>query len=119
LIPIFRFLRYEPGQQFKAHQDPTRNYVSWNNKEGIFQSRVTFALYLNDSSEFQGGNLNFLELDFSSPTKFKVTSSVVPQPGRGVLFAHSQLHEGGKTIEGTGTKYMMQCDWLYELVDYQ
>mmetsp|Transcript_32500 Transcript_32500/g.79178 ORF Transcript_32500/g.79178 Transcript_32500/m.79178 type:complete len:304 (+) Transcript_32500:663-1574(+) len=80
------------------------------------------------TSGFDGGNLNFVErtADFSSmlsvsPTENhnlhftqKTQRSIQPKAGRCVVFRHDEVHEAGRVT--AGTKYMIQCDVLYECV---
>ena len=74
----------------------------------------TVAIYLNDASDFNGGQLNFVQLCPSpiSSQHYKSLETVEPQVGRCVLFCHDELHEGGGIQ--AGSKYMIQCDVLYE-----
>eukprot|EP01079_Euglenida_sp_SAG-EU17-18_P011486 gene11486-2090_t len=92
-------------------------------KPGTFKSLITLAFYLNDQEDFEGGALNFVELRIVSvkdnpnttiARRFESVRKVAPRTGRCVVFDHNELHEGGQ-LE-SGTKYMMQCDVLYEMV---
>lgn len=115
IIPVFRFMRYQKGQGFKPHHDPSRDYVEYEGSRGIFKSFFTVALYLNDQEEFQGGELNFVRMQLEEGRKsYESQASVNPKVGRCVLFNHKELHEGGG-VEA-GTKYMCQCDVLYKRV---
>ena len=116
IIPVFRFMRYQKGQGFKPHKDPSRDMLEYGGEQGIFKSFFTLALYLNDEEEFQGGKLNFVRLQLSEGGKsYESEASVSPKVGRCVLFNHKEFHEGGG-VEA-GTKYMCQCDVLYKRSD--
>ena len=134
IIPVFRIMRYRPGQGFKAHVDPIRYYYRYpihSDKQsklanyqqaGIFQSIFTVALYLNE--EFVGGDLKFVtekdrSYEFANSNdsrpvvrEGKTLETVVPAVGRAAIFRHDELHEGGGVEQGA--KYMIQCDVLYE-----
>lgn len=119
IVPTFRFMRYNPGQQFKPHHDPSRlaDTHPITGKAGHFKSLVTIALYLNDAEEFEGGGLHFVELVRNpKPTGKALISSpiktITPKQGRCVIFEHRRLHEA-EVVSG-GTKHMVQCDVLYE-----
>eukprot|EP00437_Effrenium_voratum_P009361 CAMPEP_0181438442 /NCGR_PEP_ID=MMETSP1110-20121109/21910_1 /TAXON_ID=174948 /ORGANISM="Symbiodinium sp., Strain CCMP421" /LENGTH=344 /DNA_ID=CAMNT_0023562127 /DNA_START=61 /DNA_END=1095 /DNA_ORIENTATION=+ len=122
IIPTFRFMRYQKGQGFKPHRDPSRIYAedplrsSSQGEPGIYKSFFTIAIYLNDSADFQGGELNFvkLEVDSAGRTYHQSQATVSPAVGRCALFSHFELHEGGGVH--SGTKYMCQCDVLYKRV---
>jgi len=113
VIPTLRFLRYKPGQFFQYHYDPQRVVKTFKGQAGIFKSLFTIAMYLNDQSEFKGGELNFLKV-LVCPKRFESLLKVPCAPGRVVLFPHDYLHEGGQLQEGT--KYMVQCDVAFEWV---
>ena len=91
-----RFLRYDPGDKFKAHFD------------GCFSrpgetSMITIQLYLNGG--FEGGATTFLGSGHADDLP------VVPQPGRVLVFEHRILHEGSKLI--SGRKYALRTDAMY------
>lgn len=54
LNELFRFYRYEPGQQFRKHRD--QSYIR-NSKEASY---FTFMIYLND--DFKGGTTTFNDI---------------------------------------------------------
>ena len=101
---------------------------------GIFRSLFSVAIYLNDSNEFDGGYLNFVQwkkhtaagATTSTPRceQYDVIESIEPKIGRCVIFRHDELHEGANVLEkvsevGSGSnsaKYMLQCDVLYERI---
>lgn len=93
LNELFRFYRYEPGQQFKKHRD--QSYIR-NSEEASY---YTFMIYLNDG--FQGG-----ETTFDAVT-------VSPKKGSALIFNHFLEHEGTEVIEGV--KYVLRTDVMYRL----
>eukprot|EP00932_Pfiesteria_piscicida_P018799 SRR837773.5646.p2 GENE.SRR837773.5646~~SRR837773.5646.p2 ORF type:complete len:212 (+),score=63.93 SRR837773.5646:89-637(+) len=122
VVPTFRFMRYAGGQAFKAHVDPSRYFVAdpRTGEKGTFKSFVTFALYLNDAEDFEGGALNFLELvpnpsagAGGPPLVYQSVGAVAPRRGRVAVFEHRAVHEAGAVPRGM--KHMMQCDVLYRL----
>jgi predicted 2-oxoglutarate/Fe(II)-dependent dioxygenase YbiX len=93
-----RFLRYKPGQQFKAHYDGC-----FVRPDGVERSYITVQLYLNDG--FVGGETTFL--DVNGRNEF----NVVPKEGSVLIFEHHLLHQGSQLIEGT--KYCLRTDIMY------
>jgi prolyl 4-hydroxylase len=89
----FRGYRYQPGQAFKPHFDGS--YRASESRE----SELTLLLYLND--DFTGGLTAFLDAD----------TSVRPERGSVLLFAHRVLHEGTEVT--SGTKYVLRSDVMY------
>ena len=96
LNELFRFYRYEPGEQFHGHVDHSfrRSYLE--------ASYYTFMIYLNDN--FTGGETTF------------ENSFVRAQQGMALIFLHSLLHEGGPVLEGK--KYVLRSDIMYALRSY-
>ena len=113
IVPDFRFMQYQAGQAFKPHYDPSRLLLQnpGTGEDGHFRSMFTLACYLNDKSEFQGGEPSFIKLHVW-PKRFERVSAVSASVGRCVVFDHKELHEGGELR--AGTKHVMQCDVLYE-----
>lgn len=93
LNELFRFYRYEPGQQFKRHRD--QSYMR-NEREASY---YTFMIYLND--DFVGGDTRFNHL------------SVKPKQGTALVFLHAIEHEGSEVTEGL--KYVLRTDVMYRL----
>ncbi|CAG8623326.1 10043_t:CDS:1, partial [Paraglomus occultum] len=83
----FRFLRYDPGEEFKAHLDG-----SYVRPDGSERSFLTLQLYLNEG--FVGGETSFV----ANYSEAKVP--VVPETGMVLVFEHPLWHEGSKLIEG-------------------
>jgi len=103
----FRFCRYTDGQSFSVHRDGV--YYAGARAE----SRLTFMIYLNDSSEFDGGETRF----FASRDRSTTTMTVAPRRGTLIVFDHTLWHEGAAVDEGT--KYVMRSDVIYERTDGQ
>ena len=95
-----RFLRYNPGDYFKPHQDG-RYIRDFREARAGDESLLTLMLYLNTPS--RGGSTNFLG---DGPT-----SKVAPKTGMALVFDHSLLHEGA-TLEA-GQKYCIRTDVMY------
>jgi prolyl 4-hydroxylase len=93
LNELFRFYRYEPGQQFRKHRD---NSFIRNKDEASY---FTFMIYLNDN--FIGGQTTFNNLE------------IKPQQGSVLIFDHYLEHAGSEVIEGT--KYVLRTDIMYRL----
>lgn len=89
--PLFRYLRYEPGEFFAPHHDGT--YVDAEGNE----SRVTIQMYLNDG--YEGGHTVFYkDAWFGDGVE---AYRHVPRRGDVMLFEQSILHEGAPVILGT------------------
>jgi hypothetical protein len=93
LNELFRFYKYEPGQQFKKHRD--QSYIRNSSEASYF----TFMIYLND--DFKGGTTTF------------DTPVVVPKKGSALIFYHYLEHEGSEVLEGT--KYVLRTDVMFKL----
>lgn len=93
LNELFRFYKYEPGQEFKRHKDQSfiRNEVE--------ASYYTFMIYLNEG--YTGGETTFNE------------HTIQPKQGTALIFLHELEHEG--TPVKTGTKYVLRTDIMYIL----
>lgn len=93
LNEMFRFYKYEAGQEFKKHRD--QSYI----RNELEASYFTFMIYLNDG--FEGGETTFNELIIS------------PRKGMALIFFHDLEHEGSKII--SGQKYVLRTDIMYKL----
>lgn len=93
LNELFRFYKYEPGQQFKRHVD--ESYIR-NDEEASY---YTFLMYLNDN--YTGGETVF------------DTVSVNGERGLLLVFLHSIGHEGAAVA--SGIKYVLRTDIMYRL----
>ena len=87
-----RIYRYEPGQSFRWHIDGAFR------RSASETSMFTVLVYLND--DFTGGS-----------TDFHDGPSVVPERGMGLVFTHSQLHQGAAPT--SGRKYVLRTDIMY------
>ena len=92
---LFRFYRYEAGQQFNWHQD-----FSFERDNGE-QSYLTLMVYLSDG--FQGGGTSF-EDSYSDESFDDVT--IVPKQGMALFFEHSVHHKGEPVFHGR--KYVLR-----------
>jgi prolyl 4-hydroxylase len=93
LNELFRFYRYQPGQQFRRHRD--QSYIRNSNEASYY----TFMIYLNDN--FEGGETRFDDL------------VVAPKKGSALVFYHYLEHEGMEVIEGV--KYVLRTDIMFRL----
>lgn len=93
LNELFRFYRYQPGQQFKRHRD--QSYI----RNSMEASYFTFMIYMND--DFKGGTTTFDDL------------VVTPKKGSALVFHHYLEHEGSEVLEGT--KYVLRTDIMFRL----
>lgn len=93
LNELFRFYRYQPGQEFKKHRD--QSYI----RNDIEASYYTFMIYLNDN--YEGGETTFNDL------------TIVPRQGTALLFLHELEHEGSSVKQGI--KYVLRTDIMYRL----
>jgi len=93
LNELFRFYKYQPGQEFKKHRD--NSYIK-NSDEASY---YTFMIYLNDN--YTGGHTTFNKL------------SIAPKQGMALVFYH-YLEHSGSPVE-SGTKYVLRTDVMYRL----
>lgn len=96
LNELFRFYKYESGQQFKRHTD--ESYIRNENEASYY----TLLIYLNE--DYQGGETIFDQLSI------KVTT------GMALWFLHALPHEGAAVTEGV--KYVLRTDIMYKLGSY-
>ncbi|MFK8005987.1 MAG: 2OG-Fe(II) oxygenase [Saprospiraceae bacterium] len=97
-----RICRYLPGQYFNKHLDG----VHFRSKE--LQSKLTFMVYLNSASEYQGGRTLF----FDSKEDDSVIQSFLPEEGDLIIFDHNLWHSGEEVL--SGEKYILRSDILYQ-----
>ena len=95
LNELFRFYKYEIGQEFKRHRD--QSFIR-NEAEASY---FTFMIYLND--DFEGGETIFKEL------------TIQPKKGTCLIFFHDLEHEGTKL--SSGQKYILRTDVMYRLLE--
>lgn len=91
LNELFRFYKYEPGQQFKKHRDGS--YIR-NSSEASY---YTLMIYLND--HFTGGETVFQD------------HVILPQKGQALVFEHSLVHSGEPVV--AGVKYVLRTDIMF------
>lgn len=101
----FRFLRYEPGDYFRPHQDGSYPRPLGHPDFGD-RSLVTLMIYLDTPA--RGGETNFLNDHDGRAT------SVVPCAGLGLFFDHVLVHEGAAVREGI--KHAVRTDVMYRRV---
>lgn len=101
---MFRFYRYDSGQQFDWHQDH-----AYERDNGEL-SCLTLLVYLNEG--FVGGETSFddsCSLDSFEP--FEVTPAI----GMALLFDHPTHHKGEPVQQGR--KYVLRTDVMYSAED--
>jgi Rps23 Pro-64 3,4-dihydroxylase Tpa1-like proline 4-hydroxylase len=102
------FLKYSPGEYFKAHEDGC--YIRPDNSE---ISYITVQIYLNDLKEEDGGATTFIKNTYN---KIYQDYSVIPKVGRVLLFEHEIEHEG--SLLNNGLKYCIRTDVMYKIIHY-
>jgi len=93
LNELFRFYKYQVGQEFKRHRD--QSYI----RNDIEASYFTFMIYLNDN--YEGGETTFTNL------------TIQPRQGTALVFLHDLEHEGSSVIQGI--KYVLRTDIMFRL----
>ncbi len=93
LNELFRFYKYQVGQQFKKHID--QSFIRNENEASYY----TFMIYLND--DYGGGETLFDDI------------IVKAKQGMALIFLHSLEHEGAKV--NSGSKYILRSDIMYRL----
>ncbi|HEY5754546.1 MAG TPA: 2OG-Fe(II) oxygenase [Steroidobacter sp.] len=105
-----RFCRYTSNQQFNIHQDGVHH------RSPDCRSMLTFMIYLNDGSEFSGGDTVFFANGPSTaPDANPIVARLRPKMGSLILFDHGIWH-AGETVT-SGTKYIMRSDVLFRRAD--
>ncbi len=93
LNELFRFYKYQVGQEFKRHRD--QSFI----RNDIEASYFTFMIYLNDN--YEGGETTFTSL------------KIEPKQGTALLFFHDLEHEGSSVKQGI--KYVLRTDIMFRL----
>ena len=93
LNELFRFYRYQPGQEFKRHRD--QSYIRSNGDASYY----TLMIYLNQN--YDGGETTFSNL------------TIQPKQGLALVFLHNLEHEGSPVKEGV--KYVLRTDIMFRL----
>jgi prolyl 4-hydroxylase len=93
LNELFRFYKYQPGQEFKRHRD--QSYIRSDGEASYY----TFMIYLNEN--YEGGETNF------------GNQVIQPKKGLVLVFLHNLEHEGKPVINGI--KYVLRTDIMFRL----
>jgi len=93
LNELFRFYKYQSGQEFKRHRD--QSYIRDNGEASYY----TFMIYLNEN--YEGGETNFSNL------------TIQPKQGLALVFLHNLEHEGRPVKKGI--KYVLRTDIMFHL----
>jgi len=96
-----RFCKYSANQYFHRHLDG----VHYRND--TTQSKLTFMIYLNSATEFEGGRTLF----FRTKETEEIWASYIPKQGDLIVFDHNVWHEGEVLTEGE--KFVLRSDILY------
>ncbi|KAF0686795.1 Aste57867_21417 [Aphanomyces stellatus] len=98
-----RFLRYDPGQEFKPHLD---GYYCRPDKSEM--SFLTIQLYLNGGAALVGGATTIFNQSFND------VIPVHPVAGRALVFQHDGVwHAGAPVVQGR--KYAIRSDVMCRL----
>ena len=98
-----RFLRYEPGDYFKPHQDGSFARVGPESAPHGERSFLTLMIYLDTPDK--GGETNFINHNIGMVT------SVHPRTGLGLIFDHLLEHEGATLLRGK--KHAIRTDVMF------
>lgn len=93
LNELFRFYKYQPGQEFKRHRD--QSYIRSNGEASYY----TFMIYLNQ--DYDGGETIFSD------------QIIQPKRGMALIFLHNLEHEGRPVKKGI--KYVLRTDIMFRL----
>lgn len=96
-----RFCKYSANQYFHRHLDG----VHYRND--TTQSKLTFMIYLNSATEFEGGRTLF----FKTKETDEIWASYIPKQGDLIVFDHNVWHEGEVLTQGE--KFVLRSDILY------
>jgi hypothetical protein len=96
-----RFCKYSANQYFHRHLDG----VHYRND--TTQSKLTFMIYLNSATEFEGGRTLF----FKTKETNEIWASYIPKQGDLIVFDHNVWHEGEVLTQGE--KFVLRSDILY------
>ncbi|KAK3956983.1 hypothetical protein QBC32DRAFT_329303 [Pseudoneurospora amorphoporcata] len=112
-----RFLRYSPGQFFRAHCDSPYRELDPVNSDRINETLFTIHLYLNDcKSEAPPGKKDETKLEGGATALLsgdeKRKYDVECKAGRVLIFQHRRVfHAGADVIKGV--KYSVRTDIMY------
>ena len=96
-----RYCKYSANQYFHRHLDG----VHYRND--TTQSKLTFMIYLNSATEFEGGRTLF----FKTKETNEIWASYIPKQGDLIVFDHNVWHEGEVLTQGE--KFVLRSDILY------
>lgn len=96
-----RFCKYSANQYFHRHLDGVHY------RSEYIQSKLTFMIYLNSATEFEGGRTLF----YKTKDTNEIWASYIPQQGDLIVFDHNVWHEG--EIITSGEKFVLRSDILY------
>jgi WD40 repeat protein len=96
-----RFCKYSANQYFHRHLDG----VHYQNE--TTQSKLTFMIYLNNSTELKGGRTLF----FKTKETDEIWATYTPKQGDLIVFDHNIWHAGETLTEGE--KFVLRSDILY------
>ena len=99
-----RYCKYAAGQSFSIHQDGV--YYPTRGEESV----LTFLLYLNDGSDYEGGETAFFH-DRSGKVKLAEYSGCA---GDVIVFDHKLWHSG-QSVTGN-SKYILRSDFIYKII---
>lgn len=96
-----RFCKYSTNQYFHRHLDGI-----YHQSDSV-QSKLTFMIYLNSASEFEGGRTLF----FKTKEASDAWATYIPKQGDLIVFDHNVWHEG--EVLSDGEKFVLRSDILY------
>jgi WD40 repeat protein len=96
-----RFCKYSANQYFHRHLDGVHH------QSDSVQSKLTFMIYLNSASEFNGGRTLF----FKTKESIEPWAIYIPKRGDLIVFDHNVWHEG--EVLSDGEKFVLRSDILY------
>ena len=111
LNEMWRICRYKAGGHFQPHLD------GGHDRSATDRSMLTFMLYLNSSDDFEGGATRFFsdrQQAYRAPDESKVLLSYAPRRGEALVF-HSELLHDGEALRGTGQKWIMRSEVMFEV----
>lgn len=97
-----RFCKYSSQQYFHRHLDGI--YY----KSDTEQSKLTFMIYLNSATDFEGGRTLFYQTREST----EPWAVYIPQQGDLIVFDHNVWHEG--ELLHAGEKFVLRSDIIYQ-----
>lgn len=106
--PRLRYCRYEPGEAFHLHQDGVRHESDGR------RSFLTFMIYLDEPSHFEGGATRFFAHGPGSDAdgdNSPVLLELRPSQGSLIVFDHGLWHDGAEVL--AGTKHVLRSDLLF------